>query len=124
MHTVGYQRLIEMLNLTGREYLDGFSSGDFVGLSDTETYDISVVLNDRAKKGDAVALDGLKILLPSDKYLHLLEELVGAQPVGGLFYAQVVTSICEMRSDDQLWSRLVDCLVHGDTSAKRWVLSR
>jgi hypothetical protein len=124
MHTSGYNYLMEKLHASGREYLDGFSSDDFCGLSEAEAHEIRDVLVDRASRGDGVALDGLGKLLPKDNYLRFLEELIVTQEDGRLFYAQLTTSICRIRGDTDIWHRLVGCLERGDLATKRWVLGQ
>lgn len=124
MHTSGYNNLIERLHSSGREYLDGFSSDDFRGLTETEAHEVRYALIDRASRGDGVALDGLDKLLPKDKYLHFLEELIATQEADRLFYAQLATSICKIRGGTDIWNRLIDCLKRGDTATKRWVLGQ
>jgi len=124
MHTSGYNNLIERLQSSGREYLDGFSSDDFRGLTEVEAHEIRDVLVDRATRGDGVALDGLGKLLPRDRYLHFLEELIVTQEAGRLFYAQLATAICKIRGGTDIWNRLLDCLERGDIATKRWVLGQ
>jgi hypothetical protein len=124
MNTSGYNNFIEKLHSSGHEYLDGFSLEDFRGLSKAEVIEVRNILADRASRGDGVALDGLSKLLPRDRYLQFLEELIARQQVGRLFYAQLATSICGMRGDGNGWSQVIDCLEDGDIAAKRWVLGQ
>lgn len=124
MHSRGYERVIEKLGVTGREYYDGFSPDDFNGLLDSEITDVRNILLERARQHDGVSLRALKFLLPTAEYVHLLKQLRDTVDTVDLFDAQVVTALCEIRNDEDSWGRLIDCLERGDRSAKIWIFGQ
>lgn len=124
MHSKGYERVIEKLSVTGREYYDGFSSDDFNGLSESEITDVRNTFLERARGRDGVSLRALKFLLPKVEYVHLLEELRDAVGTIDLFVAQVATALREIRNDEDSWRHLIDCLERGDRFAKTWIFGQ
>jgi hypothetical protein len=122
MHTATYERLQKRLTLSGRDYLDGFSSLDFEGLTADEFEEIREVLAERARHGDGVSLDALQQILPIEDFCDFAERLL-TDDMDDLFAAQLVTSICKIRRSESDWSRVLKLLSHSDVSARRWLIN-
>jgi len=123
MQTAAYERLHKRLALSGRDYLEGFSSSDFEGLTTAELEEICEELTERTQNGDGVALDALRQILPLEDFYNFAERLL-TEEANDLFAAQLVTSICEVRRGDSAWSRMLRLLGHSDVSARRWLINR
>lgn len=126
MATEAYENVIKKLAQTGRNYLDGFTVGEFESLQSNEVSDIRDKLFDRAQRGDGIALDGLKKLLPVDDYIVLADRLASQEDISDLLRAQAVTSICEVGKSARIeeWVRLITFLTNPAPSVRRWILNR
>lgn len=122
MHTNSYSRVIAKFKLVGREYMDGFSANDFIGLSPAERDEIKGMLIERAGRGDGVALSGLGEMIPEDEYLQFIVKLLANQDSRPSFCAKLLTEICRIQGGDDIWFRMLDCLGGGDPFAKSWIL--
>lgn len=126
MPSAAYENIMKRLGQSGRDYYDGFSGDDFVGLKQSEISDVQDRLLERARKGDGVALDGLRKLLSPDQYFALAYALISEHNVGTLLQAQAIVSICDICGDSRqdIWNHFLDCLVQSDLAARRFILGK
>lgn len=124
MHTEAYNGIKEKLNSTGREYMDGYSSQDFTGLTDAERAEIADVLKLRAVRGDGVSLDALPHALGQKEFAAFIENLLSKPPVDDLAYAQILTAAMRYVPEHDLLRRLAELLKSGDVAARTWILNK
>jgi hypothetical protein len=123
MHSPSYQNLQKKLNSTGREYMEGFSSSDFEGLTSSEWIEIVNSLKLRAEKHDGVSLDGLRCALKESDFLEFAKDLLARHADAGLFSAQLLTTIIRYSIAADMWHRLIVMLKDGDEASQRWILN-
>lgn len=123
MNTQAYRRIAAKLQLSGREYLEGFSPADFAGITAEERAEIVGALQVRSRQGDGVALDALKQIMPTEEFRAFADALLREAVGDDLLRAQVITAIFDLSPGRGTWQQLLSELRHAAPPGRRWILN-